>query len=75
MGSGAFAHCCSIIRVNIMSPFLRTDEYELVNTLLLTRLKIIIKSPIYYVPQIQEAYELARISELVQTVIHADRAE
>ena len=35
--------------------------------MLLTRLRIIIKSTKYYAPQIQESHGLAEISELVQT--------
>jgi hypothetical protein len=35
--------------------------------LLLTRLRIIMKSTIHYAHQIQESHELAEISELVQT--------
>jgi hypothetical protein len=35
---------------------------------LLTRLRIIMKSTLHYAPQIQESHELAEISELVQTI-------
>ena len=35
--------------------------------MLLTRLRIIMKSTLHYAPQIQESHELAEISELVQT--------
>lgn len=37
------------------------------NKLLLTRLRIIMKSRIHYAPQIQESHGLAEISELVET--------
>ena len=36
--------------------------------MLITRLRVIMKSTLHYAPQIQESHELAEISELVQTI-------